>query len=297
MFNNICIVGVGTLGGFVCKHLAEQENIKDITVIDDDIVQSKNTYNSIYGASTIGEFKVDSIAHMLENIMPIRKMRQKYFEGKTQIPNDVDLVIDCRDELYDRFGEIDVRLFISNRTLVFDCRKILTYSNKYKGEYLIQLTRNELNRAGFFAAQMIANGAVREFIKNEVIHTLNLEILPEMAKRSTEKAIESHTDLIYESPEKFNIHGLDRNLKNILEINKYQPIEVYVGEKNNFLTRNAPRTNFTVIPKNALYNPTDLNSFFEKFLTQNNITKNFIIILKVENRNYFIELLEETGAA
>ena len=297
MFNNICIIGVGTLGGFVCKHLAEQESVKEITVIDDDIIQSKNTYNSIYGVSMIGEFKVDCIEHMLKNIIPIRKIRQKYFEGKTEIPTDVDLMVDCRDELYDRYGEIDIRLFISNRTLVFDCRKTLTYSNKYKGEYSIQLTKNELNRAGFFAAQLISGGAVKEFIKNEIIHTLNLEILPKLATESTERAIEARTDLFYENSEKFNIHGLNHNLKNILEINKYQPIEVYVGEKDNFLAKSAPKTNFTVIPQNELNNPIDLNNFFERFLLQNKITKNFIIILKAKNNNYFIELLEETGAA
>jgi len=297
MFNNICIIGIGTLGGFVCKHLAEQEVVKEITVIDDDIVQSKNTYNSIYGTGMIGEYKVDCMERMLKNIIPIIKMRQKYFEETTQIPKNIDLVIDCRDELYDRNGKIDVRLFISNRTLVFDCRKILIYSNKYKGEYSIQLTKDELNRAGFFAAQLISSGSVRDFIKNEIIHTLNLEILPKLAKESSEKSIAARTDLIYERPEKFNIHGLDRNLKSILEINRYQPIEVYIGEKNNFLTKNAPRTNFTVIPKNSLNTPIDLNGFFEKFLSENNITKNFIIIFKIENNNHFIELLEETGAA
>lgn len=296
MFKNICVIGVGTLGGFVCKHLAEQENVKELTIIDDDIVQAKNIHNSIYDASSLGEYKVDFLEYLLKNLLPIKKFRHKYFEGKTKLPA-CDLVIDCRDELYDRFNEIDVRLFISNKNLIFDCRKQLIYTNKYKGQYTIQLTKNDLSRAGFFAAQIIGGGSIKDFMKNEIIHSLNLDILPEIVRQSTESDIASRTDVIYEKDTQNIVHGLDRSLKNILEINKYQPIEVYVGEKENFLTRKTPRTNFAVIPKMALKNPVDLNNFFGNFLVRNNITKNFIIIFKKENNNYFIELLEETGAA
>jgi ThiF family len=293
VFRKICVIGIGTLGGFVCKHLAEQEQVKELIIIDDDYVSGKNIYNSIYGVSSIGENKVDCLVNLLKDYVDVTPINKKYIEGVTKIPR-CDLVIDCRDEIYDRSGEINVRLFISGRTLIFDCRKRVQYKNKYKGAYNIPLAKSEINRAGFFAVQIINSETIKQFIKNEIIHNVELNLIPNIMGEMVEKVVANRIDMLYERDTR--LHGIETSAYPIIELNKKQPIEVYVGEKNCFLSPSSC-TNFTVIPKKSLNNSQDLADFFVEFLSRQGRQKNFIITLQKQSNNFYIQLLEETGAA
>ena len=53
----IAVIGLGTLGGALCKNISEMESIDELIIIDYDVVESKNINNSIYKASQIGERK------------------------------------------------------------------------------------------------------------------------------------------------------------------------------------------------------------------------------------------------
>ena len=42
MYGDICLIGIGTLGGFLAKNISELESTKNLTLIDYDIVEQKN---------------------------------------------------------------------------------------------------------------------------------------------------------------------------------------------------------------------------------------------------------------
>ena len=46
MYRRIAVIGLGTIGGFLVKHLSEINNIQEIIVVDYDEVESKNISNS-----------------------------------------------------------------------------------------------------------------------------------------------------------------------------------------------------------------------------------------------------------
>ena len=104
MIKKVTVIGLGTLGGFLCKHLSELENIKEIVIVDFDKIESRDVYRSIYSISNIGEYKVDALSEIIESNVTVTKLNKKYIEGKTKIPKS-DLVIDCRDFVYDRHTE------------------------------------------------------------------------------------------------------------------------------------------------------------------------------------------------
>ena len=41
----ITVIGTGSFGGFLCKHLSELESVKQLYIIDNDIVEAKQKYN------------------------------------------------------------------------------------------------------------------------------------------------------------------------------------------------------------------------------------------------------------
>ena len=67
MIEKVTVIGLGTLGGFLTKHISELDTIREIVIVDFDIIERRNTINSIYSIANIGEYKVDALAEMLEN--------------------------------------------------------------------------------------------------------------------------------------------------------------------------------------------------------------------------------------
>ena len=41
MYGDICLIGIGTLGGFLAKNISELESTKNLTLIDYDIVEKE----------------------------------------------------------------------------------------------------------------------------------------------------------------------------------------------------------------------------------------------------------------
>ena len=136
MIRKVAIIGLGSIGGFLAKHLSEFDIVKQLVIVDFDFVERKNISNSIYNFRDIGEFKTSSLENLLQDIVSIEKINTKYIEGQTWLPQ-CDLIIDCRDFVYDRRGIIDLRVYISGRSLILDCRKKFKSSTHYRGEYNI----------------------------------------------------------------------------------------------------------------------------------------------------------------
>jgi len=305
----IAVIGLGTLGGALCKNISEMESIDELVIIDYDILESKNIHNSVYKASQIGETKIDALKEIIENDIHVVPLNMKYKEGKTSLPK-CDLVVDCRDVVCDRGKEIDVRLYISGKTLIVDCRKNVRTQYKYKGSYQRHLSKSELNKAGFFASQIICSKEIDHLKKNNTVQRIDLNLLPSIINKEMKKRFDNHIDIIYETS-----NGSDRlqcfteNIQPIMKLNKKRDVNVYIGERettditffkpsksiNKLLE--TPKTKYAVIPHNSLKNSNDLMYALSEIVrTQHNLV-NFIVTVRELDGETFVELLEETGAA
>lgn len=305
----IAVIGIGTLGGAICKNISEMEAIDEIVIIDYDILESKNIHNSVYSATQIGDFKVDALTELIENNINVIPIKEKYIEGKTILPK-CDLIIDCRDFVYNRGNEIDVRLYITEKILIIDCRKNTKSQYNYKGTYRVQLSKSELNKAGFFASQIICSNQIKNMVKNKSIQRLDLNLLPVIINNAIKKSISDQVDIVYDTNNESNrLHCLEENIDPILTLSKTKNIDIFIGEKNSGnlsllksctdLQRmpKVAKTKYAVIPRNSLKNSSDLIQALSLIVKEQNNLVNFIVTLRKENGQTFVELLEETGAA
>lgn len=305
MFGSVAVIGLGTLGGFLCKHISDLDSVKELIIIDDDIVEGKNTFKSIYTSSQVGEYKVDALGQLLNNDVTVTKIIRKYVEGKTSIPF-CDLVIDCRDVVCNRESEIDVRFFISGRTLIADCRKQVKIECEYKGSYSIPLTKNEINRAAFYAAQLIDSSQMIKMIREKLVQRIDLNLLPSVMDKAITTSMENRMDLVYENPKLTKrIQYIENNIKPILTLNKENDIDVYVGEKQtpNILQRlfkkklEVDKNKYLTIPAKSLCSSMDVMRKLSDIVKAQPGVSNYIVTVRSENGKTFVELLEETGAA
>jgi hypothetical protein len=305
LIQTVAVIGLGTLGGFLCKHIADLDGIKELIIIDHDIVEGRNTFNSIYRSSQVGEYKVEALSELLNEDVTVTKINKKYIEGITSIPL-CDLVIDCRDYVCNRMNEIDLRLFISGKILVIDCRKQVKTACEYKGSYSIPLTKYEINKAAFYAAQIIDSPQMENMTKNELVQRVDLDILPSIMHKAITKSINNKMDLIYENPKLTKrLQCIEDNIKPILERNKSNYIDVYIGERQNptilqKLFNRVPevaKTKYAMIPAKSMVSSMDVMEYLSDIVKAQPGVTNFIVTVRKENGNTFIELLEETGAA
>lgn len=286
MINTVTVIGLGTVGGFLSKHISELENIKELTIIDFDIVERKNVRNSIYTYSQLGEYKVNALAEKLNEDVSIKKIKGKYIEGKTKIKK-TDLVIDCRDVVCDRQKEIDVRFYISGKVLIIDCRRKVINNYNYPGKYRTQLTKSEINKAAFFAAQIINTKQLQEMIYHETIQKIDLDLIPALLNNNIKRNFENKIDIIYDDGLK-QLQGLNECIKPIMDINKEQDVQVFFGSEN--IVNQQPK----VITKQSLKNPLDTIMFLSNLIKETGSSSNFVVLV---NENNIVELIEETGAA
>jgi len=305
----IAVIGLGSLGGALCKNISEMESIDELVIVDYDILESKNVHNSVYRASQIGETKVDALKEIIENDIHAIPLNMKYKEGKTPLP-ECDLVVDCRDVVCDRGKEIDVRLYISGKILILDCRKNVTSKHHYEGSYRRHLSKGELNKAGFFAAQIICSKEIDHLKSNNTVQRIDLNLLPSIINKAMKKRFDNHIDIIYES-----VDGADRlqclteNIQPIMTLSRQKDINVYVGERESndlclLKPRNSlssiletPKTNYAVIPQNSLRNSNELIYALSEIVKSQHNLVNFIVTVRECKGETFVELLEETGAA
>jgi len=302
------VIGLGTLGGFLCKHISEFETVKELVIIDHDTVESRNVFRSIYNPQDIGEYKVDALADMIrENVgddITVKKINTKYTEGITKLPKS-DLVIDCRDIVCDRIGEINVRFYISHKTLVIDCRKHVKNPCVYNGSYSINLTKNEINKAAFYAAHSIASGHLDKMTKNNLIQRIDLDIVSSVMTKSINESIENKIDMIYEMNGAERLQSVENFIQPILNLNKTQEVEIIVGDHETKELEKLFTTMPTIInenlmalvPQNSLNTSTDVMKALTELVKKQPGVSNFVIIMRKHNGKKYIELLEETGAA
>lgn len=305
MFRKVAVIGIGTLGGFLCKHISDLDGVKELVIIDYDIVESKNTFRSIYNSSHIGEYKVNALAEILNDDVSITKINHKYIEGKILLPH-CDLIIDCRDIVCNRNNEIDIRLYISGRVLIVDCRKQVKNACSYDGTYSVKLTKNEVNKAAFYAAQIIDSRNIYKMMSQNMVQRIDLDIVPVILNKSITRTLENKIDIIYDDENiSRRLQCVEDNIKPILKLNKQHPIDVYVGEKQHqniiqkIFNKNPgiEKTKYAIIPTNSMNSSLDVMRKLSDIIMLQPGVSNFIVTVRSENGKSFVELLEETGAA
>lgn len=303
MHKKVTIIGLGTLGGFLSKNISELNTVSELVLIDYDIVEGKNTFKSIYNSSHIGEYKVNVLSEMINNDVIITKINQPFIEGITKIPKS-DLVIDCRDVVCDRGTEIDVRLYITGRNLIIDCRKNVKNTYNYDGEYSMNLPKSEIRKAAFFASQILETGDINRLINNQMIQKIELNLLNNIMKNSIEKTLSNKIDMIYEATGTHQrLQCIAENIKPILDLNQRQDVEIFVGERTKSLEKKIikfpkeSKNKHAVLSKNSLQDSSDILNVLTKLIDNQKGVKNFIVTIKKKKGKNYVELLEETGAA
>lgn len=283
IFEKVCVLGIGALGGFVVDSISKLNNIKEIVIFDFDLVEKKNLKNSIYTFFDVGKPKVDCLKQIVTVRNPnikITSYKSNFTEGDTFLPK-CDLVLDCRDFLYDRGTLIDTRLYISSRYLVVDCRKNIQSQIKYEGQYLELMSRNDLQTASSLITMMMTNTTLEKMIKAQTVNKFDLDFM---------KFDDTQEDLMYDvSNGDHQFVNLPQCIPTIMEQNRFSPIDVYVGGKNLPLFQNT-------IPQNSLRSSGDLVMHFASMI-QGPFKFNSYVICISPGPKFYIELLPETGAA
>ena len=287
MNQRIAILGVGSLGGYLAESLASTDNLKELVLIDHDIVQEKNVRNSIYTKHDIGDLKVNAIYNRLKSFnedIIIAISRQKFIEGESELPT-CDLVIDCRDYVYDRGNIIDIRASISGRYLIIDCRKNVTYPSNYDGRYNLPLKKTDLKNAALQLTILIDNEIINQWVVEQAIYEISLD---HQMKEISRFIRNQNTDLIYESNniEDSRLLKLEQSFRPIMEVNQRRDVKVCLGEKERHV-------GCKIVPRGQLRTPQEVVASLRSVMSLYPFERSFVVRLDEDH----IQLLFVTGGA
>lgn len=287
MFRKIGVIGLGSLGGFLCKHLSELDQVKHLVTIDPDFVQSRNLKTSMFQRMDVGNLKVNAVERIINNGVEVTKMHKRYEEGKTKLPK-CDLVIDCRDIICSRKSEIDMKLYISERFLVINCKKQVYFNKSTPGSYLTKISKDEINTAAFFATRIINSDQIQTLLKNQIVQTVDINNLIPAVKEDIQSILQNREDMIYDAYKgSERLVQIEENLEPIYNKSKKQNIKVQVGGSEKLQS---------IIPKNSLNMPADIIPQLLALMPQE---KSTTYVVKFERGFYgpCVYLIKEIGGA
>jgi len=249
----------------------------------------KNIYNSIYRKSDIGKFKTTALHDIIkdQSNIEIEILTTRYEEEKTKLPPS-DLIIDCRDFVYNRKNEIDIRLYITSRYLVVDCRKNIIYDKNYEGRYTTILSKNDLRKATMIVASFLQNGFINYMMNNQIVKEISLDYLDEISNDIKKKYNDRNAVIDYESSKK--LLNLEENITDIIQENRKKDVLITIGDNNKYPIKK--------IPKNSINSANDIISTMSKVINKSDDPELYYIISITQTQNnYIINLLPEMGAA
>ena len=152
MIEKIGIIGVGSLGGYVAKHVQHFTNT--IYGIDPDTVEKRNLRNSLYTKANIGKPKVIALKKQITkcNYVPV----QDDFRN-VDLP-DVDEIIDCRDVINKNIKS-ETKFLVTGRNLHVNCEDTVE-GKDIQGEYMIDLGKEKISQAGRLAAESLMSDGI-----------------------------------------------------------------------------------------------------------------------------------------
>jgi len=128
-------------------------------------------------------------------------------------------------------------------------------------------------------------------------------------QKAIKESLDNKIDIIYElSDGSERLQCLEENIQPILTLNQKQDINIFVGGKHKpkkfpikllekFIMPEVATTKHALIPKQSFRTSDDVISNLASIVKKQGRMSNFIVTIKRENGNEYIELLEETGAA
>jgi hypothetical protein len=293
VYKSIAIIGLGSVGGFLAKNISEMESVEKLILIDYDVVEPSNLKKSIYKKSQVGKLKTECISTIIQkfnNEIEIISINEKYIEGKTKIPK-CDLVIDCRDFVYDRKSEIDIRLCISGTYLIIDATRNIKYKLHYEGKYIDNLSKNDINIGTFNFATLISNSpeSIKKIIKKQLIYTIKLDFIKKFTAEALSK-YENKPDMILDSYKDEMIINLLEHSEEIISNNKNKSVKLcFESAIDPWLSKK--------IPKNSIKNENMIAEYAFEMIKSVARYNHYIIQPEVINNEYYIVLIPQTGAA
>jgi len=260
MYESICVIGVGTVGGFLCKYLSEQKSVEKITIVDYDVVSTRDIFRSVYSIGDVGEYKVVALANKLKDVEVII-IQNKFIDRYTKLSRS-DIVIDCRDVIVELDPIIDVKLYISSKYLVVNT-KLQNNTVLVDPHSDIQLRRNQIKKLCLFASELICSEVMPEILQKKMYITFNADEVLHISKKKLLEFARKRLDVLYEG----NILNIDEISKQLLETNQQQDLTLFVGEHKK------------VIPMN--------------YLRDYNYVVDFLLSLQLDQRHKYILVLEE----
>ena len=296
--NDVVIIGTGTLGGHLCKHLAESSQISKLTLIDKDIVDTKDTTLGVFQLVDLAEPKVSALKRMfLNHNVEIEDRAELYIDGITELPKS-DLVIDCRNMFGKRCLSIDIKMFISGRFLILDFQKEEKTGTQQKGEYIIELTKHEISRAAYYAKDLICSNILLELLNSRSVKYIDIDIIQSVMLKNINLS-KNKPDMIYEIDKNISrLSRVDEVVKPILDKNKETHLKVIVEDRNPLVRQvfGMPKTskmNYTIIPQNTLETPEQVIELLGEAIEGKNKTMRFLPVII----NDEIHILQEVGGA
>jgi hypothetical protein len=295
MYKSIVIIGLGSLGGFFADNISKMKGIENLILIDPDIIETKNIGNSIYKRDDIGKFKVEAMSRIIYNNNSLIKTKIfpiEYIEGKIWLPES-ELIVDCRDEICSRGGEIDVRFYISYKTLVIDCEKYHKVVFKQTGRYSHNLSLSELTIASSIASQYIDKKILTDFMERQLVFQAEIDLVKKQANKAIE-LFDNKPDMVLEYCKGDNkIRNLHETLPQITKLNKTKDLIVIVGQEG------CVGGNIQCIKKNEIDHYNNAVKILSEIVCTI-VPLNEYYTIKVNDENpsqVYLELLPDTGAA
>jgi len=122
---SVAVIGLGGLGSWLSEFLV-RIGVKNLAIVDFDIVEEKNLNRQNFIIDDIGKLKIDSIEKRLK-----------------EIDNDINI---------EKYKEINNKIF--NRDIIFDC------TDNIKSKYLINELSVYYNKPYIFASVVMDQGFV-----------------------------------------------------------------------------------------------------------------------------------------
>ncbi|RLA64538.1 MAG: hypothetical protein DRQ78_05960 [Epsilonproteobacteria bacterium] len=273
MYESICVIGVGTVGGFLCKYLSEQKSVEKITIVDYDIVSTRDIFRSVYSIGDVGEYKVVALANKLRDV-EVTTMQKKFIDKDTKLPTS-DIVIDCRDVIAELDPIINVKLYISSKYLVINT-KLQNDTVLVDPHSDIQLRRNQIKKLCLFASELICSEVMPEILQKKMYVTFNADEVIHTSKKKLLEFARKRLDVLYEG----NILNIDEISKQLLKTNQCQDLTLITEEHEK------------IIPMNYFED----YKYVVEFLLSLQLDQKHKYILVLEEDDRVVRLIRETSA-
>jgi hypothetical protein len=294
LYGSISLIGLGSLGSFLARTLVDaSRHLKELILIDYDVVSEDNLERSLYDINDIGKLKIDALFDKIRNYKPslsVQKLATRLISG-SPLPI-CDLHIDCRDFHYNSIENVPmIRTYISSGKLVVDCRDNIKHQRNIEGSYSTVVLKHHLLYASTIIANLIDTGNIKKLIDKKLVQIFELDYLEKKIEDKLNR-VENMPDVIYDSEfDSQKLLNLLEYSQPIISSNKNSPITVYVGG------RNRPTVKET-IPPNRLCDFSDLISCLSP-LTQLRFSSNYYIVIfsPITPHGPIIELIPDDGSA